>query len=85
VRPVRSSGLHRSTLVTPSILETRLAAVLMGELFPRQDLDDTYVDIILDDFDLDDDYYAAFELVSTRTRRPSSCAFAIPATITSSR
>lgn len=33
----------------------------MGELFPRQDLDDTYVDIILDD--LDDDYYAAFELV----------------------
>jgi hypothetical protein len=35
----------------------------MGELFPRQDLDDTYVDIILDDFDLDDDYYAAFELV----------------------
>jgi hypothetical protein len=46
-----------------SILESRLAAVLMGELFPRQDLDDTYVDIILDDFDLDDDYYAAFELV----------------------
>jgi len=35
----------------------------MGELFPRHDLDDTYVDIILDDFDLDDDYYAAFELV----------------------
>jgi hypothetical protein len=47
-----------------SALETRLAAVLLGELFtPRQDLDDTYVDIILDDFDLDDDYYAAFELV----------------------
>ena len=49
-----------------AIPESRLAAVLLRELLPppRQDLDDTYVDIILDDLELedDDDDYAAYEL-----------------------
>jgi hypothetical protein len=48
-----------------AIPESRLAAVLLRELLPppREDLDDTYVDIILDDLDLDDDEYASYELV----------------------
>jgi hypothetical protein len=46
------------------ILESHLAAILMGELLrSREDLDDTYVDIVLDDLDLDDEYYTSFELV----------------------
>jgi len=58
------------------VLESRLAAVLMGELIrPREvggnvaELDDTFVDIILDDLELDDgdDYYASFELVCEPT------------------
>lgn len=32
------------------------------QLQPRRDLDDTFVDIVLVDFDFDDDYYAAYEL-----------------------
>ena len=55
------------------VLESHLAAILMGELLrPREDLDDTYVDIVLDDLELDetDGYYASFELV----REPASNA-----------
>lgn len=55
------------------LLESHLAAILMGELLrPREDLDDTYVDIVLDDLELDetDEYYASFELV----REPASNA-----------
>jgi hypothetical protein len=62
------------------VLESHLAAILMGELLrpredllrPREDLDDTYVDIVLDDLELDetDEYYASFELV----REPASNA-----------
>ena len=37
-----------------SIPESRLADVLMGELFPRQEIDDTFVDIVLDDLELGD-------------------------------
>lgn len=49
-----------------AIPESRLAAVLLRELLPppREDLDDTYVDINLDDLDLDDAYYAAYELLA---------------------
>lgn len=48
-----------------AIPESRLAAVLLRELLPppREDLDDTYVDINLDDLDLDDDEYLSYELV----------------------
>lgn len=55
-----------------SVLEARLAAVLMGELMrPRDlrgdvaDIDDTFVDIVLDDLELEQsaDYYASFEIV----------------------
>lgn len=47
------------------VLESHLAAILMGELLRRhEDLDDTYVDIVLDDLDLDtSDEYASFELI----------------------
>jgi hypothetical protein len=51
-----------------SIPESRLADVLMGELFPRQEIDDTFVDIILEDLELGDppehetDYFA-YEIV----------------------
>jgi hypothetical protein len=50
------------------IPESRLADVLMGELFPRQEIDDTFVDIILEDLELGDpperetDYFA-YEIV----------------------
>ena len=53
-------------------LESRLATVLMAELVhPRQlganvaDIDDTFVDIVLDDLDLEDgnDAYASYEVV----------------------
>ena len=46
------------------VLETRLATLLMGQLV-RHEVDDTYVDIVLDDPepDTDEPYYAAFELV----------------------
>lgn len=50
-----------------SIPESRLADVLMGELFPRQEIDDTFVDIVLDDLELGDpgesEHYAAYEIV----------------------
>ncbi|MEP6864522.1 MAG: hypothetical protein ABJE66_28125 [Deltaproteobacteria bacterium] len=51
-----------------SILESRLADVLMGELFPREEIDDTFVDLILEDLELGDpperdEYYAAYEIV----------------------
>lgn len=54
-------------------LESHLAALLMGELLRRhEDLDDTYVDIVLDDFDLDDsnEYYASFELIQVPISEP---------------
>ena len=68
VRPTGGAGLPLATTVSPQlepILESHLAAILMGELLrPREDLDDTYVDIVLDDLDLDDDeFYASYELV----------------------
>jgi hypothetical protein len=59
------------------VLESHLAAILMGELLrPREDLDDTYVDIVLDDLELDetDEYYASFELV--REPAPDATTFA---------
>lgn len=47
--------------------ESRLADVLMGELFPRQELDDTFVDLVLDDLEPGDsgevEEYAAYEIV----------------------
>jgi hypothetical protein len=51
-----------------SIPESRLADVLMGELFPRQEIDDTFVDLILEDLELGDppereEFYAAYEIV----------------------
>ena len=52
-------------LVEP-IPESRLADVLMGELFPRQEIDDTFVDIILDDLELGDPPegdYAVYEII----------------------
>ena len=49
------------------VLKTRLtaAAALMGELLrPREDIDDTYVDIVLDDLELDEDeHYVSYEVV----------------------
>jgi hypothetical protein len=63
------------------ILESHLAAILMGELLrPREDLDDTYVDIVLDDLDLDetDDYYASYELAHEPAPDPTT--FAAPTT-----
>jgi hypothetical protein len=64
------------------ILESHLAAILMGELLrPREDLDDTYVDIVLDDLDLDDDDYASYELVRAPAPVPDiAMAFAAPTT-----
>jgi len=54
-------------LVEP-VPESRLADVLLGELCPRPEADDTYVDIILEDLELvepddDDDDYALFQVV----------------------
>ena len=62
LRPDREPGLPTSTIMQPQIevFESRLAALLMGELVRSGELvevreaDDTYVDIILDDLDLDD-------------------------------
>jgi hypothetical protein len=46
--------------------ESRLADVLLGELFPRQEVDDTYVDIVLDDLEVpeveEEEEYALFEI-----------------------
>jgi hypothetical protein len=62
------------------ILESHLAAILMGELLrPREDLDDTYVDIVLDDLDLDDDDYASYELVHEQAPEVAT-TFAAPTT-----
>ena len=48
------------------IPESQLADVLLGELFPRQEVDDTYVDIVLEDLQIgevdDDEDYALFEV-----------------------
>jgi hypothetical protein len=60
-------GLAMQPLLEP-IPESRLADVLMGELFPRQEIDDTFVDIVLDDLELGDPAeseqdYAAYEIV----------------------
>jgi len=66
------------------VLESHLAAILMGELLrPREDLDDTYVDIVLDDLDLDetDEYYASYELVHESVPELAPAAtFAAPTT-----
>src|SRR3569832_2641304 len=47
--------------------ESRLADVLMGELFPRPEIDDTFVDLVLDDLVVGDPGeggdYAAYEVV----------------------
>lgn len=47
--------------------ESRLADVLMGELFPRPEIDDTFVDLVLDDLEVGDPGeggdYAAYEVV----------------------
>jgi hypothetical protein len=63
------------------VLESHLAAILMGELLrPREDIDDTYVDIVLDDLDLDDEYYASFELVHEPAPAQDPTTFAAPTT-----
>jgi len=47
--------------------ESRLADVLLGELFPLQEIDDTFVDLVLDDLELGDpgesQDYAFYEIV----------------------
>ena len=47
--------------------ESRLADVLLGELFPPQEIDDTFVDLVLDDLELGDpgesQDYAFYEIV----------------------
>jgi hypothetical protein len=66
-------------------LESRLATVLMGELLRPHDLggavadlDDTFVDIVLDDLELEepDDYYASFEVVGELALPESNVATA---------
>ncbi len=54
------------------VFESRLATALMAELLrPGEgaDLDDTYVDIVLDDLELlEDDFYASYEVIRELVR-----------------
>ena len=56
--------MHRLAEPVP---ESRLADVLMGELFPRQEIDDTFVDLVLDDLELGDpvenEHYFVYEII----------------------